>query len=678
MFILKKKTKRKTKPFIYPCIGGILISTMFTFPAGAAENHLFSSASHRFKSTIKASVDPTVMREKVITITTNLLQPSSRTRTINPNINTLTFDFFGKSSVAIFDRSENVGKEHTSWIGHLQNNPDSLVILTQGKDGIMQGNITDGYKKYHLRYIKHVKGKAIHSFQQIDQTKFPQDHPDGFEIGGVLPDKHESHSSDAASKTSAETLIAQADTDVVDSGALIDVMVLYTAATAAEVGGVASMDTKIALAITETNIGYAASGIAQRMNLVHAQQIVYTQTGDMLADLKNLANTGDAANPIVIAPTLRDTHKADLVSLFVTDAGYGGCGLGYVGPGATAAFQITAQNCATGNYSFAHEFGHNQGTLHNRENASGAFNGDGKYQYGYRNTAEGWRTIMAYNDSVNCPELPSPPYSSGQHHCFRKNFWSNPNKSFNGDPTGIDSSASNAADNSKFMNDNAYIVTNNRFNHTDYDIPDNQWHQISVPYAPPFAANTVADVFSALVATGTINTDWAIYKYDGTGYTTLGASDTVMQGVGYWVIQKSGNTVTISIPAASLQTPVPVTSPKCPSSSGCFETATLTTSGTSVTWNMMGNPFPQNKQVKGIVIDSTHTDCTSTNGCSFDSAVTESQVSGTIYHYNSSNGSYDSLTSTSYLGPWAGFWLAILTDADGTSPKLLFPSNVQR
>lgn len=682
MFNLKQKTKIQIPRL---SLIGILISGMFILPATAAEKPLFSSPDTEVQAQIEASVDPIVMREKIITVNTNLLQPSLGVAA-DGDINSLTFDFFGKPLVVILDRSEKVGKNHTSWVGHIKNSIDSQVILSLGKNGIVQGNITDGYNLYNIRYIKHVDGKAVHSFQQVDPTKYPQDHPDGFEIGGVLPDKNITESDDSTSKKSADALIAQGDTDVVGSGAIIDVMVLYTADAVAEVGDVDAMNTKIAAAITETNEGYAASGIAQRMNLVHSQQVTYTQTGNMEVDLYNLANRTHSGhptypiNPIASISTLRNTHKADLVSLIVTDAGYAGCGLGFVGPSTMTGFQITAQHCMglPGKYSFAHEFGHNQGALHNRENASTASTGDGKYQYGYRNNAKSWRTILAYNDSTNCAELPSPPYTSGQHHCFRKNFWSNPNKTFNGDSTGILSTASNGADNSKWMNDKAYVVTNNSYNNTSYNLPNNQWHQISVPYAPPSSANTVADVFNTVVAAGTVNADWAIYRFDGTGYVALGVSDTITQGAGYWIIQISGSAVTIGVPATSTETPVLTTGVKCPSSSGCFETASLVTSANPAKWNMMGNPFPQKKQIKGIVVDSTHVNCALTDGCSFDTAVTESQISNTVYHYNPSTAGYDNLTSTDYLGAWAGFWLATLSGADGTSPKLLFPSNVQR
>jgi hypothetical protein len=676
MFILQKKNKVRIP---YLSLTGIFFSGIFILSAGAAEKPLFSSPDVDVQ--VEASVDPTVMREKFITINTSLLQPSLDSAA-DGSVNSLTFDFFGKPLIVILDKSRKVGRKHTSWIGHIKDSLRSQVILVLGENGIVQGNITDGNKKYHIRYIKHTNGKAIHSFQQIDQTRFPQDHPEGFEIGGVLPDQDNSKNNNVLLKkntntqndwvASADALTEQTGNNVVGSGSLIDVMVLYTSAAATEVGGTAAMETKIALAITETNQGYEASGIAQRMNLVHSEQVTYTQTNDMNLDLKNLANETDASNPITVAPTLRNTYKADLVSLFVTDSGYNSCGLGYVGPGANAAFQVVAQNCATGYYSFAHEFAHNQGALHNRENASTATDGDGKYQYGYRYNAGSWRTIMAYNDTTNCAELPS-----GQHSCIRQNFWSNPDKTFNGIPTGIISTAANAADNRKWMNDTAYTVTNNSYNNISYNLPNNQWHQISVPYAPPSSANTVADVFGAVVALGTVNVDWAIYKFDGANYVALGINDIIEQGIGYWIMQISGSTVTISLSTASTETPVLTLGAECPSSSGCFKTAVLETS-TTAKWSMLGNPFPQKKQIKGIVVDSTYTDCSLTNGCSFDGAAKKSQISDTVYHYNPSTATYDSLTSVDYLKPWAGFWFATLPAANGTSPKLLFPSNVQR
>jgi len=654
----------------------------------ADDNSLISLPDADVEQQITASQDPTVMQEKAVIIASDLLKPTASPAVAADAAPTaslsLEMDFFDEAEpkTLLLDHSGSVGGSIVSLVGIIKDEPNSEVVLAVGDQGIVQGNITSDHKKYHIRYVEHVNGQPVHTLQEIDMSKFPPDHPPG---GYSIPDGNNGDSGFQQDSSSAND--TQFDTAVVGSGAIIDVMVLYTAEAATEVGGTAAMETKIALAISETNQGYENSDIAQRMNLVHSGQIAYTETGDFSSTLDDLANDASASNPMTTVPGLRNTHKADLVGLMVSDATYSTyCGLArrsFSGdPSTTASFQVTNQNCATGYYSFAHEFGHNQGALHDRR-VSGT-TGDGKYFYGHLQTNKGWRTIMGYNDTTNC-ELPSPPYVAGQKNCIRKNIWSNPDKtySFNttydptGDPQGVDSSATNGADNAKWMNEKAYATTNLQKNHDTYTLPANQWHQIGLPYAPPAGQNTVSAILGDDM-TGTINQDWALYRFDAAsnGYVALALADTMQQGVGYWIIHVPSQVV-LDMPTGFSETPTPVTGAKCPSSSGCFETALATAAGTHK-WNMISNPYPQNKQLKGTVVDSTSAACQATNGCSFEDAVTEGQVNSRAYRYNPTTGNYDQITSNDYMSPWAGFWFATLPGAAGTNPKLLVPSNEQR
>ena len=97
---------------------------------------------------------------------------------------------------------------------------------------------------------------------------------------------------------------------------------------------------------------------------------------------------------------LRDAHQADLVVLLVNDGEF--CGLGYLmeTPAKSFApwgFSLVNWECATGNYSLAHEMGHNMGSEHDRANAGGL--GSYSYSFGYQAPDRSFRTIMAYD----CP-----------------------------------------------------------------------------------------------------------------------------------------------------------------------------------------------------------------------------------------------------------------------------------
>ena len=128
-------------------------------------------------------------------------------------------------------------------------------------------------------------------------------------------------------------------------------------------------------AVDSANAAYLNSGIAQRLRLVHRQQVAYTERtnccgGGSAFDcaLDDLTDNGDGYIDNVHA--LRNKHGADLVALLINDSAF--CGLAWLPstPSADLGFSVTAHNCAVGNKSFAHEVGHNMGAHHDPANAS--------------------------------------------------------------------------------------------------------------------------------------------------------------------------------------------------------------------------------------------------------------------------------------------------------------------
>ena len=88
----------------------------------------------------------------------------------------------------------------------------------------------------------------------------------------------------------------------------------------------------------------------------------------MGTDLSRVWGTSDGFMDGVHA--LRDTYKADMVSLIGTGYTGGACGIAYVGNAtvgfAPNAFSVVSLSCMTGYYSFGHELGHNMGLMHDR------------------------------------------------------------------------------------------------------------------------------------------------------------------------------------------------------------------------------------------------------------------------------------------------------------------------
>jgi hypothetical protein len=218
----------------------------------------------------------------------------------------------------------------------------------------------------------------------------------------------------------------------------IDMMVVYTQQTENNWGGAANTIANITQAITNMNISMANSGINNvTFRLVHTTKVAYTESGDFSTDLVRLAGNGDGYMDNV--HSLRDQYGADLVSLIIGSP-TSSCGIGYLNTNPTSfsadnAFNVSLYSCVVGNFTMAHECGHNMGLRHDWY--VDASTTPCSHQHGYVNEmalAQGtsspsssrWRTIMAYNDRCAVAGFD----------CTRINMWANPNLTYNGDPAG--------------------------------------------------------------------------------------------------------------------------------------------------------------------------------------------------------------------------------------------------
>lgn len=232
-------------------------------------------------------------------------------------------------------------------------------------------------------------------------------------------------------------------TSVCDLGACpgsstVDIMVVYTPQAESSWGGAANTIANITQAITNMNTSMSNSGINNvSFRLVHTERIGYTESGNFSTDLTRLSGSGDGYMDNI--HSLRDQYGADLVSL-VIGSPTSSCGIGYLNTNPSAysagnAFNVSLYSCVTGNFTLAHENGHNMGLRHDWY--VDASTSPCSHHHGYVNEvalAQGtssaassrWRTIMAYNDRCSVAGF----------NCTRINMWSNPNISYNGDAAG--------------------------------------------------------------------------------------------------------------------------------------------------------------------------------------------------------------------------------------------------
>lgn len=283
--------------------------------------------------------------------------------------------------------------------GELASDPMNAVTLV--RDGkFVTGNIRVDGQLYAVRPLFDGRHVVI----EVDESKMPADH-DEVAYRRLFEE---------ALKTSI------APSSEVRANTVVRALVNYTSAAN---NATPSMSGLINLAVSESNQGYANSGVTITLQLAGTGLVSYTETGNFSTELSRYRSTSDGYMDSVHAQ--RNSVAADVAVLIVNGSAY--CGIGYMNVNASSAFTVVARTCATGYYSFAHEIGHNFGANHDPANASGS---PYAYGHGYQYPAGRWRTIMAYACSgVSCTRI---------------NNWSNPNRTRNGVPMGTAATHNNA------------------------------------------------------------------------------------------------------------------------------------------------------------------------------------------------------------------------------------------
>lgn len=316
------------------------------------------------------------------------------------------------------------------WYGEIEKQKGSFVMFTIVKNVVIGEINTIKGKSYHLKYL----GRNVHQITEIDKSQI-KDEGD---------DQKRPKEGGAAIKS---------EKDCPDPATQIDIMVVYTADARIGAGGNDGMEALIYQCINMCNLAYFNSNINQRLNLVHFEEITYTESGDLNTDLDALTLSDGVIDNV---HTLRNTYSADEVIMLVET---GGAGLAWVMANPNASFEthaygVVRRNAAASNRSFPHELGHNMGATHDCTNSNS--NGD-NHGFFVSNPADGgnsWRTIMSYSNCTNGP-------------CTRLPFFSNPNIGFS--PTGSattnpmgDISINCGSDNHTIFNNTASIVANFR------------------------------------------------------------------------------------------------------------------------------------------------------------------------------------------------------------------------
>lgn len=367
-----------------------------------------------------------VMRSRFVTANVGMLFDASGKPRSKANLPEISLNLFPNARFTGVVTSVWRDRWGSYWAGRLKGVPGYFYVVVS--DNTLITHVASPVKGvYEVSWA----GGGFYKSIQIDQSKFVD------------------HDPFAAYEPSGEVLADGSLGPNADSGARIDIMVAYTATTRAAEGSTAAMKARIALAVTETNQGYANAGVTPRLRLVHVEEYSYAESGNISTDLSRFAGNGDGYMDSI--HTLRNTYGADMVGLIVENGG-GYCGLATaIMATSSNPFQVTARSCATGYYSFGHEFGHLQGARH--DTYVDPTNTPYAYGHGYvhpqtTDPAKQWRTIMAYNNRC----------SDWGYNCTRLQYWSNPTKTYTSDPMGV----AGTNENYKVLNNTAYTVANFR------------------------------------------------------------------------------------------------------------------------------------------------------------------------------------------------------------------------
>lgn len=335
---------------------------------------------------------------------------------------------------ALVQRIERRSETSYSVFGTLEGLDHSSVIIAVEQDAAA-ADITCASLGLHYRFK--YAGNGVHLICDVDDNAYalcrdarsPQNLPDE----DFFPEADEGLGSPPGGESRGTCSGVET---------VFDAMIVYTDVARDAAGGTNAIHAEIQLAVDRTNETYANSPIFARYRLVHREQVLYSEFGSYEDHLDFLTSSGGGPWPGI--RSTRDAINADFCTLWVDDGEY--CGLAWCNANNSSAYSVVTWHCAAGGLAHPHELGHNQGCAHDPENAdcSGAFS----YSFGHRffgSDANEYRTVMAYAPGTRIP------------------FFSNPNVTFMGTPTGT-----STRDNARTINERR--GTCEVFQFTRYDI----------------------------------------------------------------------------------------------------------------------------------------------------------------------------------------------------------------
>ena len=326
-----------------------------------------------------------------------------------------------------------------SWRGTIVGEPFSSAAFAMVEDAVSGRVVTSEGRVYRLGASR-IDGPIV---ERLDPARLPPEVPPPGPLppAGPLPHMPEPWLQQSPwpprELGSRRWLVRPCDAP---GPTVICVLVVYTPQAAG--GTKPNLLADIALAVIDTNVSFAKSGVANYIHFAGSRQVNEDESGNLLDDLGRLQGTSDEFWDDVHL-WRNDTH-ADLVVL-VTDypdlgslayEQFGAADLGNQGFASNAFAIVPRRLLVNAGYAFAHELGHLMGAAHSGMAMGGFPPGPFCYSHAHVDPVPGevdktvtecppgtpvpprtpvppWMTIMQ-GDGTDCPGCTVQPYwSSG-------------------------------------------------------------------------------------------------------------------------------------------------------------------------------------------------------------------------------------------------------------------------
>jgi len=215
---------------------------------------------------------------------------------------------------------------------------------------------------------------------------------------------------------------------------IVGVLACYTGLAEKQCGGKRGVETRVRISVAQVNNAFRRSAVTARLVLLGTEKVSHVTSGNSTTDLVNM--TFAATPGLMKIHEQRQRHRADLVTLFTgaspQNIMHGSSWMLNSTNGAPAYGFNVVEAIYAPTSVFVHEIGHNLGCSH-------ATNDVGGFMHGAFTNSHGWKFGITTNGNTY-PMRTLMSYGMGR----RLGYFSNPNVSIWGVPTGDTNFANNA------------------------------------------------------------------------------------------------------------------------------------------------------------------------------------------------------------------------------------------